>query len=140
MNYQEIVTISGKGGLFRVVNQKSNGVIVTALESGQSEFISLRQHALSYLDTTAVFVKNSETDSIEIIKVFQQMQQKEAEHKVIDSNADTKTITAYFKSVVPDYDEEKVHISDMKKILKWYAILKKHNLIATEQETDKAKE
>ncbi len=137
MNYQEIVTISGKGGLFRVVNQKSNGVIVTSLETGKSEFISLRQHALSYLDNTAVFVKNRDTDSIEIIKVFQEMLQKESEVTPESPDANDKMITTYFTAIIPDYDDQKVHLSDMKKILKWYSILKQHNLISTEQETDK---
>jgi len=137
MNYQEIVTISGKGGLFRVVNQKSNGVIVTSLDTGKSEFISLRQHALSYVDNTEVFVKNRDTDSIEIIKVFRDMLQKESEVPPADPDANEKTVTAYFTTVIPDYDEQKVHLSDMKKILKWFSILKQHNLISTEQETDK---
>jgi len=137
MNYQEIVTISGKSGLFRVVNQKSNGVIVTSLETGKSEFISLRQHALSYLDNTAVFVKNRDTDSIEIIKVFQEMLQKETGIPPVTPDANDKAITTYFTAVIPDYDEQKVHLSDMKKILKWFSVLKQHNLISTEQETDK---
>lgn len=138
MNYQEIVTISGKSGLFRVVTQKSNGVIVTSLETGKSEFISLRQHALSYLDNTALFVKDKANDSIEIIKVFQEMLKKEAETPAADPTANDKVITTYFNAVVPNYDEQKVHLSDMKKILKWFSLLKQHNLITTEQETNKA--
>ena len=136
MNYSEIVTISGKSGLFRVVNQKSNGVIVTSLETGQSEFISLRQHALSYLDNTGVYVKEGESDSVEIIEVFREMQKKENEFPPPDSSADAKAIATYFSNVVPKYDDQKVHASDMKKITKWYSILKKHNLISAEQETD----
>jgi hypothetical protein len=135
MDYKDIVTISGKSGLFRVVNQKSNGVVVTSLETGKSEFISLRQHALSYLDNTAVFVKNSDNDSIEIIKVFRVMLQKEGDVPPANPDANDKTIITYFSAIIPDYDEQKVHLSDMKKILKWFSILKQHNLISIEEET-----
>jgi hypothetical protein len=137
MEYKEIVSISGKSGLYRVVNQKSNGIIVTSLETGKSEFVALRQNALSYLDNTALFVKNADSDSIEIINVFRDMLKKEGENPLPDTNADAKTITAYFSAVIPNYDDEKVHVSDMKKILKWFSNLKKHNLISVEQETDK---
>ena len=61
------------------------------------------------------------------------MKKKETEVPLPDGKGDPKQLKEYFKKIVPDYDEEKVHQSDMKKMVKWYGILKQHNLIPEEE-------
>jgi dephospho-CoA kinase len=61
------------------------------------------------------------------------MKKKEIEVPLPDGKGDSKQLKEYFKKIVPEYDEEKVHQSDMKKMVKWYRILKQHNLIPEEE-------
>ena len=61
------------------------------------------------------------------------MKKKEAGTILPDGKGDAAKLKEYFKTVIPDYDEEKVHVSDMKKMVKWYGILKQHDLIPQEE-------
>lgn len=131
MEFKEIIALSGMPGLFQLVTSKSDGIIVKSLEDDKSQFVSSRLHGVSSLDTISVFLKNEETT--ELKKVLQQMQQKEPEIPLPGPNSDEKKLKEYFSKILPDYDEDKVHVSDMKKMVKWYHLLKRHNLIPAEE-------
>src|SRR6476660_7118059 len=132
MEFKEIIALSGMPGLYQLVTTKSDGIIVKSLEDDKSQFVSSRLHGVSSLDTISVFLKNEETT--ELKKVLQQMQQKESEIPLPEANSDEKKLKEYFSKILPDYDEDKVHLSDMKKMVRWYHLLKRHNLIPTEEE------
>ena len=132
MEFKDIIALSGMPGLFELVSTKGDGIIVKSLDDGKSQFVSSRLHGVSSLDTISVYLKNEETT--ELKKVLQQMQEKESEVPLPDTKSDDKKLKEYFSKVLPDYDEEKVHVSDMKKMVKWYGILKSHNLIPAEEE------
>lgn len=131
MEFKDIISLSGMPGLYELVSTKGDGIIVRSLEDNKSQFVSSRLHGVSSLDTISVFLKNEETT--ELKKVLQQMQQKETELPLPDSKGDDKKLKEYFSKVLPDYDQEKVHTSDMKKMVKWYGILKSHDLIPAEE-------
>lgn len=131
MEFKEVITISGMQGLYQLVNSKSDGMIVKSLEDGKTQFVSSRIHGVSALETISVFLKNEETTDLK--KVFQEMKKKEAGTTLPDGKGDAAKLKEYFKTVIPDYDEEKVHVSDMKKMVKWYGILKQHDLIPQEE-------
>jgi len=133
MEFKEVITISGMPGLYQLVNSKSDGMIVKSLEDGKSQFVSARIHGVSALETISVFLNNEETTDLK--KVFQEMKKKENEARLPDGKSDAAGLKAYFKTIIPDYDEEKVHVSDMKKMVKWFGILKQHNLIPEVEET-----
>ena len=131
MEFKEIIALSGMPGLFQLVTTKSDGIIVKSLEDDKSQFVSSRLHGVSTLDTISVFLKNEETT--ELKKVLQQMQQKESEIPLPEPNPEEKKLKEYFSKILPDYDEDKVHVSDMKKMVRWYHMLKRHNLIPAEE-------
>jgi hypothetical protein len=134
MEFKDIISLSGMPGLFQLVSTKSDGLIVKSLDEGKSQFVSSRLHGVSALDSISVFLKNEET--AELKTVLQQMQQKESEVPLPDAKSDDKKLKEYFSKVLPDYDEEKVHTSDMKKMVKWYGILKSHNLIPDKEKEE----
>lgn len=138
MEFKEIIALSGMPGLFQLVSSKSDGIIVKSLEDDKSQFVSSRLHGVSSLDTISVFLKNDETT--ELKKVLQQMQQKESEVPLPEANSDEKKLKEYFSKILPDYDENKVHVSDMKKMIRWYHMLKRHSLIPAEEVADKKEE
>lgn len=126
MQYREIVAVTGLGGLFQLLASKQDGAIVRSLEDKSTRFVSSRVHNFTPLESIEVFTTG---DNVNLVEVFKAMQEKEAEFPLAPAKADNNAIKAYFKNVYPDFDEEKVYVSDMKKMVKWYAILKANDLL-----------
>ena len=126
MQYREIVAVTGLGGLFQLLASKQDGAIVRSLEDKSTRFVSSRIHNFTPLESIEVFTTG---DNVNLVEVFKAMQEKEAEFTLAPAKADNNAIKAYFKNVYPDFDEEKVYVSDMKKMVKWYAILKANDLL-----------
>lgn len=133
MEFKDIVAVTGMNGLFKAGNPKSNGLIVTNIEDNKSTFVSSRTHGVTTLENISIFRNHDET--IELKLVFAEMLKQETENPPVNSSASPEEIKKYFKKIIPDYDEERVHQSDMKKILRWFHILKPHNLIKPEEES-----
>jgi type IV secretory pathway VirJ component len=126
MQYREIVAVTGLGGLFQLLASKQDGAIVRSLEDKSTRFVSSRIHNFTPLESIEVFTTG---DNVNLAEVFKAMQEKETEFPLASAKADNNAIKAYFKKVYPDFDEEKVYVSDMKKMVKWYAILKANDLL-----------
>lgn len=126
MQYREIVAVTGLGGLFQLLASKQDGAIVRSLEDKSTRFVSSRVHNFTPLESIEVFTTG---DNVNLVEVFKAMQEKEAEFPLAPAKADNNAIKAYFKNVYPDFDEEKVYVSDMKKMVKWFAILKANDLL-----------
>lgn len=130
MQYREIVAVTGLGGLFQLLASKQDGAIVRSLEDKSTRFVSSRVHNFTPLESIEVFTTG---DNVNLAEVFKAMQEKEAEFPLASAKADNNAIKAYFRNVYPTFDEEKVYVSDMKKMVKWYAILKTNDLLKFEE-------
>lgn len=130
MQYREIVAVTGLGGLFQLVASKQDGAIVRSLEDKSTRFVSSRIHNFTPLESIEVFTTG---DNVNLALVFQAMQDKESQFAPIDPKSDNNTIKAYFKNVFPEFDEERVYVSDMKKMVKWFGILKQNELLKFEE-------
>lgn len=117
MNLKDILAVSGLPGLYKLVNNRNNGLVVQDLDGGKSIFCSLRKHQFTPMETVAIYTYE---DSVEMSKIFENIR---AIGDIVSTNASGAEISKYFRSIVPDYDEERVYVSDMKKVLKWYTIL-----------------
>ncbi len=127
MEYREIVAVTGIGGLFQLLATKSDGAIVKNLADNSTKFISARLHNVTPLESIEVYTTS---DNVRLHEVFQKMKDNEGSIKIIDGKtADNNAIKGYFKSIFPEFDEERVYVSDMKKMLKWYEILKTNDLL-----------
>ena len=133
MQYREIVAVTGLGGLFQLLASKQDGAIVRSLEDQSTRFVSSRVHNFTPLESIEVFTTG---DNVNLTAVFKAMQEKEAQFALADAKADNNAIKAYFKNVFPEFDEDRVYVSDMKKMVKWFAILKKNDLLKFEEETE----
>jgi hypothetical protein len=144
MEYNKLVSITGIGGLFELVASKADGGIVRSLEDKTTKFVSSRQHSFSHLESIEIYTTNDNVNLVDILNAM-----KESTEKRPDAN-DTKALKAYFQKVYPTMDFERVYTSDMKKMVKWLALLEANNVEiklseapATEnapaQETPKAK-
>lgn len=127
MEYREIVAVTGLGGLFQLLATKSDGAIVRNLADKTTRFISARLHNVTPLESIEVYTTG---ENVRLHEVFQKMKDNEATTPLADAKkADNNTIKAYFKGIFPEFDEERVYVSDMKKMLKWYDLLKENELL-----------
>ncbi|UPK70213.1 DUF5606 domain-containing protein [Chitinophaga filiformis] len=137
MQYREIVAVTGLGGLFQLIASKQDGAIVRSLEDKSTKFVSSRVHNFTPLESIEVFTTG---DNVNLAEVFKAMQEQEAKTAPVDAKADNNAIKSYFKSVFPTFDEERVYVSDMKKMVKWYAILKSNDLLRFEEAAEEGQE
>jgi hypothetical protein len=137
MQYREIVAVTGLGGLFQLIASKQDGAIVRSLEDKSTRFVSSRVHNFTPLESIEVFTTG---DNVNLAEVFKAMLDQEATTAPIDAKADNNAVKAYFKNVYPTFDEERVYVSDMKKMVKWYGILKANDLLRFEEEAEPVEE
>lgn len=124
MNYREIVSVTGAGGLYQLVGSKGDGALLRQLGEQAVKFMPARKHSITQLETIEVYTVN---DNVPLHEVFRKMQEHGGERPA--AKAGNATIKAYFLSVFPEMDAERVYISDMKKMLKWYDILEQNELL-----------
>ena len=127
MEYREIVAVTGIGGLFQLLTTKSDGAIVRNLTDKSTKFIPARVHNVTPIESIEIYTID---ENVRLHKVLQAIKDSEATTPLIDAKkADNNSIKTYFKTVFPILDEERVYVSDMKKILKWYELLKANDLL-----------
>lgn len=131
MEYREIVSVTGLGGLFHLITTKSDGAIVRNITDGTTKFISARTHNVTPLDSIEVYTME---DNVRLSEVFKSMKEQEDKTPLVDAKkSDNDTIKGYFTTIFPSFDLERVYVSDMKKMLKWYKLLNEHDLLNFEE-------
>jgi hypothetical protein len=132
---KDIMAISGQGGLFKFISQARNGIIVESLETGKrmQAFSTMKVNSLKDI---AVFTRQEE---ILLEEVFKKISDTESGSASIDPKSSPDELKSYFLKILPDFDQERVYISDIKKMINWYNILQKHDLLKFEKEEDKTK-
>ena len=134
MEYREIVAVTGLSGLYQLMTTKSDGAIVRNVADKTTKFISARQHNVTPLESIEVYTTG---DNVRLHQVFEKMLEHESTIPLADAkSADNAAIKKYFKSIFPEFDEERVYVSDMKKMLKWYELLKENDLLHFEQQQE----
>jgi hypothetical protein len=125
MEYREIVAVTGIGGLFQLMATKADGAIVRNLADKTTKFISARLHNVTPLESIEVYTTG---DNVRLHEVFQKM--KDSDIPMVDAKtADNNAIKGYFKAIFAEFDDERVYVSDMKKMLKWFELLKANDLL-----------
>lgn len=122
MEYSKLVSVTGLGGLFELVASKTDGAIVRSLDDKSTRFVSSRIHNFSHLESIEVY---TEGDNVNLVDVFHAMQN---DNEKLPDEKDANAVKAYFKKVYPTMDFERVYASDMKKMIKWFDVLKKNNI------------
>src|SRR5664279_3142743 len=123
MDYNKIVSVTGLTGLYELLSSKSDGAVVRSLEDNSTKFVSTRLHNFSHLESIEVFTVKDNTNLAELFEAM-----KKSKENLPDAKADNKALKSYFEKVYPDLDFEKVYASDMKKMIKWFDILKKNKI------------
>lgn len=120
MSLDKILSIGGKPGLFKLLTQTRTGFVAESLLDGKRVSVGLRNN-VNLLSEIAIYTLSEE---VPLAEVFQKIKEKEGGEKTpITHKAAKDELEEYFFAVLPDYDEDRVYVSDIKKIVQWYNIL-----------------
>jgi hypothetical protein len=119
MDYSKLISVTGLSGLFQLVSTKNDGAIVKSMEDGATQFISNRKHQFSQLESIEIY---TESDNVNLVEVLVLMK---SAGKALPDVKDAKAVKSYFAEVYPTMDFDRVYMSDMKKMVKWFSIIDK---------------
>ncbi|MDT7833078.1 DUF5606 domain-containing protein [Flavobacteriaceae bacterium S356] len=121
MEFSKIIAVTGKPGLFQVVSQTKTGLVVDSLVDKKRFPITSTQN-VSLLENIAIYTYEEE---VPLLNIFKTMYEKEEGKETISHKESSNTLTSYFAEILPDYDDERVYTSNIKKVIQWYNIMVK---------------
>ncbi|MGB0176085.1 MAG: DUF5606 domain-containing protein [Owenweeksia sp.] len=136
MNLEGILAIGGKPGLYKLVAQSRGGVIVESLTENKRFPVSSANN-VSALSDIAIYTYSEE---VPLKDVFIKIAEKEDYGKAIDHKSAPAELQGYMSEVLPDYDQERVYQSDLKKLFMWYNMLHEQGLITPDAEGEEGQE
>jgi len=138
MNIDDFVAVSAMPGIYKMVANRGNGLIVEEIDSGKRKFAPSRKHQFTPLASIGIYA-DIEEDTIELKEVFRSMLEKLEDFPTPATTAKPDEITEYFGKVLPDYDRDRVYLNDIKKVIKWFKFLNERKLLSLDT-SDETKE
>jgi len=122
MEYNKVIAVTGLPGLYELLSSKSDGAIVRSLDDKSTRFVSSRIHNFSHLESIEIYTVRENVNLVDVLKAM------EASAEKLPNEKDNKEVLAYFGKVYPDLDFTRVYASDMKKMVKWFSVLKSNDV------------
>lgn len=132
MNLEKILSISGKPGLYQLVKQTRTGFLAESLIDGKKLSVNARQN-VSLLSEIAIYTLTEEKP---LREVFLKIYEKEDGGEAINHKSSKDQLEEYFFEILPDYDEDRVYASDIKKVVQWYNLLLKNGITDFSEKED----
>ncbi|MFD2541151.1 DUF5606 domain-containing protein [Lacinutrix gracilariae] len=137
MSLEKVLSISGRPGLYKLVAQTRGGFIAESLIDKKKISVNM-QHNVSILSEIAIYTLQEE---LPLREVFSKIKAKEDGKPTSISHKESKDkLEEYFFEILPNYDEDRVYASDIKKIIQWYNLLEKHNMLDFDVAEEKSDE
>ncbi len=133
MNLKDILAISGQSGLYKFISQGRQGIIVESFEDKKRTCIYATQKVTT-LEDIAIYSDDKEVPLADILKTIHD---KENGGKSINHKSSPEELKKYMAEILPDYDRDRVYVSDIKKVVQWYNILHKHKLLKFDEKEEK---
>ena len=124
MNYSDIASVSGKGGLYKVVKPTRTGVILESMDDARKKLVASATQRISVLSDISIYTTDQE-GSRPLSEVMHTIFTEFEDDPGVTPSSDGDELKAFMKHVLPDYDEQRVYVSDIKKLITWYGILYK---------------
>ena len=124
MEFNKIIAVTGKPGLFQVISQSKSAIIVSTLTDDKKIAISATQN-VSLLENIAIYTYE---EDIPLLQVFKTMFEKTEGKEAVSHKESGKKLAAFFAEVLPDYDAERVYTSNIKKVIQWFNLLVKSGM------------
>ena len=134
MDLSGIISIAGMTGLYKAVAQTKNGLIVESIID-KKRIPTYASHKISALDEISIYTTSEDRP---LKEVFVAIAEKINYGPAIEHKSSETELRKFFLEVLPDYDQERVHVSDIRKVVQWYSILQKNDLLkSTAKEEEK---
>lgn len=125
MDLKDIVTISGKSGLYKIVKPTRMGFVLEAIDGAKSKLVTNPRQKVSVLDEISIYTDDTE-GSIPLKNVLSKIYSLYKNELEITSTSSSQEMRDFLRKVVPDYDDQRVYTSDIKKLITWYLVLVEH--------------
>ncbi|MGE5944929.1 MAG: DUF5606 domain-containing protein [Flavobacteriales bacterium] len=136
MSLEKILSITGKPGLYKLIAQTRGGFVAESLLDKKRLTVNARQN-VSVLSEIAIYTL---TEEVPLKKVLNNIKEKEnGQPTPVTAKDSNDKLEEYFFSVLPEYDEDRVYVSDIKKIVQWYNLLQQHDLLDFSEDVEKPK-
>jgi len=122
MEYNKIIAVTGMPGLYELLSSKADGAIVRSLDDKSTKFVSSRIHNFSHLESIEIYTVRDNVNLVDILKAMESSTEK------LPGDKDPKDLKNYFTKVYPDLDFDRVYSSDLKKMIKWFTVLKNNKV------------
>ena len=124
MELKDIAAVSGKPGLYQVVKPTRTGLVLESMDGKQSRIVTGPHHRVSLLHEISIYTVDYDK-TIPLQDIFSKILKEFGDDPGVDGKSDADELKAFLGHIVPDYDTERVYVSDMKKLVVWYIILLK---------------
>jgi hypothetical protein len=122
MELSDIASISGKSGLYKVVKPGKAGVLLESLDAAKTKVVAGGSHRMSMLSEISIYTTTKEGTTA-LIDVLKKINKDFGTDLGVDGNSEPNELKSFLKSVLPEYDQDRVYVSDIKKLVKWYSVL-----------------
>jgi hypothetical protein len=125
MELKDLASVSGKGGLFKVLKAGKAGVVLESLDEAKTKIVATGNNKISLLDEISIYT-NTKEGTTPLSEVLKKIKKDFGNDTGVDADSDGAELKAFMKSVLPEFDENRVYTSDIKKLVKWYGIIGKY--------------
>jgi len=122
MEYNKVIAVTGLPGLYELLSSKSDGAIVRSLDDKSTRFVSSRIHNFSHLESIEIYTVRENVNLVDVLQAMEGSSEK------LPDDKDNASLKAYFTKVYPDLDFARVYSSDLKKMVKWFSVLKANDI------------
>jgi len=119
MEFSKIISVTGKPGLFQVISQSKNAIIAESLTDKKRLAINATQN-VSLLENIAIYTYE---EDMPLLNVFKAISEKTEGKKALSHKESGNKLTSFFTEVLPNYDDERVYTSNIKKVIQWFNLL-----------------
>ena len=123
MELKDLASISGKGGLFKIIKPGKSGMILETLDAAKARVVANPNMKMSLLDEISIYTRTKE-GTTPLADVLKKIHKDFPGDLGVDGNSDPSELKAFMKSVLPEVDEDRVYPSDIKKLVKWFEIIR----------------
>ena len=120
MEFSDIAAVSGKGILFKIINPTRTGVILESMDDHKKKMVATMHNKVSILSEISIYTTDSE-GATPLEEVMRKIHQEFNGDTDLDKNSSPEELKSFMKFILPEYDEDRVYVSDIKKVVSWYA-------------------
>jgi len=139
MEFSDIAAVSGKGTLFKIIQPTRTGVILESMDEHKKKMVATMHNKVSILSEISIYTHNAE-GATPLEDVMRKIHKEFSGDTDLDKNSSPEELKSFMKFILPDYDEDKVYVSDIKKLVNWYdQLVKQAPEILEEKKKEKKK-